>query len=601
MIRILGFLVLVIALAVGFSWLADRPGDMVVTFGGYQYRVTLMVAAVIITAVVAAIMIGWWLVKSIWNSPQAIARHFRVRRRDRGYQALSTGMIAAGSGDSALARRKKQEAMKLISADQEPLIHLLDAQASLLEGDHAAARAKFEAMLKDPELKLLGLRGLYLEAERVGETEAARHYARQAVEQAPQLGWASNAALETMAMNGQWDEALALVERQKATRLVDRDYADRRKAVLLTAKAFDIVEADPTGARNAAVEANRLAPDLTPASIVAAKAMFRLGDLKKGAKLLEAAWKKQPQREVADAYVHARLGDSVLDRLARAKKLAAIRQNNADSSLVVARAALEAGEFELARREAESAVRLEAREGAFLLLADIEEQETGDEGRVRQWLQRAVRAPRDPAWVADGVVADRWAPVSPVTGRLDAFEWRAPVERVGPAIEAEARAELLKLPEPKTVAASKGVEPVDAETIDAETVDIVEAEPVVVADKPKTETKSQPASPAVPVAAETPSPAPEPEQVAPADIRAAEVASVPPAEPESVPVKPASTEARPPVPAAPKPSEPPLRLVTSEAEKPSVSEDIVPIRPPDDPGVDPEDVAKPEPARFKLF
>ena len=40
----------------------------------------------------------------------------------------------------------------------------------------------------------------------------------------------------------------------------------------------------------------------------------------------------------------------------------------------------------------------------------------------------AVNAPRDPAWTADGVVADRWAPISPVTGALDAFQWRVPVE-----------------------------------------------------------------------------------------------------------------------------------------------------------------------------
>src|SRR5690606_15840838 len=143
MIRILYFLAVVFALGLGFAWLADRPGDMVVTFDGYRYELSLMVAAVAVVAVVAAVMIVWWLVRSIWNSPYALARHFRVRRRDRGYQALSTGMIAAGAGDGVLARRKAKEAAKLISADQEPLIHLLEAQASLLEGDHAAARSRF--------------------------------------------------------------------------------------------------------------------------------------------------------------------------------------------------------------------------------------------------------------------------------------------------------------------------------------------------------------------------------------------------------------------------------------------------------------------------
>jgi HemY protein len=436
MLRILFFLGVVFALGLGFAWLADRPGDLVVTFDGYQYQVTLMVAAVAIAAIVAAVMLTWWVVKVIWRSPYLVSRYFRVRRRDRGYQALSTGMIAAGAGDAGLARKKKKEAMKLISADQEPLIHLLDAQASLLEGDHEAARRKFEAMLADPETRLLGLRGLYLEAERLGDRTAARHYAASAAQAAPQLGWAAEASLEEKAEAHEWDAALRLVETQKSTAQIERDAAARRKAVILTAKALETIEADPVAAKAAALEAVKLAPSLVPASVAAAKASFRLGDVRKGAKVLEAAWKAEPHPEIGEAYVHARPGDSTHDRLDRAKKLQSLRRNHVESALVVARAALDAGEFALARAEAEAAVRLAPREAAFLLLADIEEAETGDQGKVRQWLGRALRAPRDPAWVADGHIAERWAPASPVTGRLDAFEWRAPEERLGQLVEA---------------------------------------------------------------------------------------------------------------------------------------------------------------------
>jgi HemY protein len=435
MVRILFFLALVFLLGLGFAWLADRPGNLVITFSGYQYQVTLMVAAMIGAAIVFGVMLSWWLVKSIWASPYTVSRYFRVRRRDRGYQALSTGMIAAGSGDAGLARRKKKEAMKLLSADQEPLIHLLDAQASLLEGDHDAARRKFEAMLDDAETRLLGLRGLYLEAERLGDRTAARHYASRAIEAAPHLGWAADVTLEERCEAGQWDEALRIVDAQKSTHQIEKDTAHRRRAVLLTAKAIELLEADPAGARTAALEANRLEPGLVPAAATAARAASRLGDVRKSAKILEASWKQEPHPEIADIYIHARPGDSTHDRLERAKKLQALRPNNVEASLVVARAALDAGEFALARREVETAIRLEPREGAYLLLADIEEAETGNQGKVRQWLGKAVRAPRDPAWVADGYVAERWAPFSPVTGKFDAFSWRAPSERLGQLVE----------------------------------------------------------------------------------------------------------------------------------------------------------------------
>ncbi|TGQ43857.1 heme biosynthesis protein HemY [Mesorhizobium sp. M00.F.Ca.ET.216.01.1.1] len=443
MIRILLFLAVVFALGLGFAWLADRPGEMVVTFGGYQYQVSLMVAAVAVVAVVAAVMIVWWLIKALWNSPYTISRYFRVRRRDRGYQALSTGMIAAGAGDGALARKKTKEAAKLIRSDQEPLIHLLDAQASLLEGDHEGAREKFETMLDDPEMRLLGLRGLYLEAERLGDRNAARHYAGRAAVMAPQLAWAAESTLEELTGRGDWDGALKLVEAQKSTRQIERDAANRRRAVLLTAKAQALIDSDPDAARTAAVEANRLRPDFAPAAVVAATLLFRQNDVRKGSKILEAAWKAEPHPEIAELYTHARPGDAALDRLSRAKKLQEMKKNHAESSLAVARAALDAQDFATARREAEAAIRMDRREGAYLLLADIEEAETGDQGKVRQLLAKAVRAPRDPAWVADGFVSERWAPVSPVTGKLDAFEWRAPMERLGQLIDGHEEADAI--------------------------------------------------------------------------------------------------------------------------------------------------------------
>jgi HemY protein len=52
-----------------------------------------------------------------------------------------------------------------------------------------------------------------------------------------------------------------------------------------------------------------------------------------------------------------------------------------------------------------------------------------------------VHAARDPAWTADGFVSDRWMPISPVSGRLDAFEWKTPLAEIGPVAEAEAEPE----------------------------------------------------------------------------------------------------------------------------------------------------------------
>ena len=439
MIRLLFFVVLVLALATGFAWLANRPGDVSIVWqDSYQIEVSLMTAATLIVSLIAAIMITWWLIRTILFSPRTVARYFRANKRDRGYQALSTGLLAAGAGDAVTARKMNKRTKGLLKADQEPLIHLLDVQAALIEGNHEEARKLFEAMAEDPETKLLGLRGLYLEAQRQGADEAARHYAETAAEQAPQLPWAGAAALSYRTREGKWDEALQLLERQRQAGTIEAAAADRTKAVLLTARARDQVDGDPSSARDDALNALKLAPAFAPAAVVATKALLRQDNLRKAAKVLESAWKASPHPELAEAYVRARMGDTAADRLKRAERLEKLKPLNPQSFDVVARAALEARRYDLAREKAEAAARLQPSEGIYLLLADIEEAETGDQGRVRHWLSQAVRAPRDPAWTADGYVSETWEPVSPISGKLDAFEWKVPVEQLaGPSLENE--------------------------------------------------------------------------------------------------------------------------------------------------------------------
>jgi HemY protein len=104
-----------------------------------------------------------------------------------------------------------------------------------------------------------------------------------------------------------------------------------------------------------------------------------------------------------------------------------------EGNLALARAALDARELVLARQSLE-ALLLKPTQRVATLMAELEELQHGDVGRAREWMARALRASRDPAWTADGFVSERWLPVSPVTGRIDAFEWKVPLEEVsGPA------------------------------------------------------------------------------------------------------------------------------------------------------------------------
>lgn len=424
MTRLILFLVAVIVLATGLSWLADRPGSLLITWQGYELETSVFRAVVLFAVVIALAFAAWSILSQIWSSPATVS-HFLTRRRQRkGLDALSSGMIAIGAGDRAMATRYALQARK--SLPHEPLTLLLRAQAAQLSDDKATARRIFEAMLASPDTEQLGLRGLFLEAGREGEHEAQHQFAERALKLNPKLSWPVEELFALQCKEGDWSGALETLALAKRHGHVERPVADRRRAVLLTAQAQALEEDQSEKALSLALEAHGLAPSLIPAAAIAGRLLAARGNTARVAKIINKTWVKAPHPELATAYAYARVGDSPRDRLDRVKTLFQLNPQSIESAIAVALAAIEAHEYDEARRILQPYTETRLTRRVAALLARIEAEESGDKGRAREWLARAVSAPRDATWTADGVTSDRWMPVSPVTGELDAFQWRVP-------------------------------------------------------------------------------------------------------------------------------------------------------------------------------
>lgn len=428
MIRVLAFLAALALVAVGASWLADRPGEVAVIWQGYRIETSVAVLLVAVLAIAFLLICLWSLLRLVLRMPSIMSFASRARRRNRGYVAVSRGMVAVGAGDPNAARRHASDAERWLG--REPLTMLLKAQAAQISGDRAAAEATFTDMLDDAETRVLGFRGLFVEARRKGDAVAARAYVTKAVELAPGVSWASEAMLEFQSAERDWRGALAKLEQRVAHRSIEKVAARRQRAVLLTADAIDRADKEPEVALASAQAAVKLAPDLVPAAALAGRLLAASGKLRKAARLLEANWKIEPHPEVAAVYLDLRHGDSTHDRLARAEYLARLKPRHPQSVLAVAEAAIAAQEFTKAHKVLAPLLAEQPTVRAYLLMADIEEAEHGTSGALRQWLGKAARAPRDPVWMADGVTSDHWEPMSPVSGRLDAFQWVAPAEQL---------------------------------------------------------------------------------------------------------------------------------------------------------------------------
>jgi HemY protein len=446
MIRVALYLVLVGLIACGVALFADRPGDVVVTWQGWRIETSLLVLGAVILAAVVVVTFIFGVFRWIVRSPVVLARLLRNRRGVRAYEAISRGLIAVGAGDVVAAQRFTEEVQRL--APGEPLALLLTAQAAQITGDRDSAERAFRAMAARPDTKALGLHGLFIEAQRRSDAAGARAFAEEAARIAPSLGWAGTAVLEARCRDGDWAGALDLLEQQR--RMLDKASYRRQRAVLLTARALALEDSDRDAAKEFVLEANKLAPDLVPAAALAGRLLAESGHLRKANRIIDGAWRANPHPELAQAYGELRSGESARDRLKRIEAGARRVPGHIEGALAVARAALDAQEFAKARSELSPYLDRPTRR-VCVLMAKLERVERNDEGRAREWMARALNAPPDPQWTADGYVSDHWLPVSPVSGRIDAFVWRVPLTGTiaAPIIEPELPAPVGAAPSPR--------------------------------------------------------------------------------------------------------------------------------------------------------
>ena len=448
MIRLATWIVISLLVTALIAWLVSLPGTAMIEVAGYRMQPRLGMAAFLVAAGLAAVIIVWTLLRRVIDAPRYFAKLSRDRKRDNGIAALSDGFVALQAGDPNRARMLAREARSNLPRNHAA--QLLEARSDLALGDMQAAREHYRALINNKKTAVAALAGLYEQARTQGRTDAALNFAHKAVALAPQTRWASDAVLEDLTRRGRWDEALARIATETAVTREAKMVKRRKQAVLETALARDAADTDPLGALDHALVALKLVPDFVPAALVAARIQSDRGEVRKAMSLLRRVWRASSHPDIATLYANAQSGASAVDRLKRVKELIDSPPPNRPAAIVLARAAIDAYDWPAARNALANHSVAEPTQAVCLLMAEIEEGQNADQGKAREWLSRAVRAPGDPVWTADGITTNEWEPVSPVTGALDAFEWRVPLSAVQSRPDAPAEPERLPAPAPET-------------------------------------------------------------------------------------------------------------------------------------------------------
>lgn len=429
MARFLVFFLFVVAVGSAAAWLADHPGSLSLVWGGWRIETTVPVVVAFLVVLVILSAVGYQLWHWLVVSPARLGAVFRGNRREKGYRALTEGMAAIAAGEARTAAEAAARAEKLL--DGPPMAKLLRAQAAQLAGDDDTAERYFKAMLETSETELVGLRGLLIQAGRMGDHERARELAARAKALRPGAGWAVRALLDLQISAGDWPAALQTLQDGRRYDIIEKDVAAHQRAVLDIAQAgVDEGAGRLREALTRVEDALKQDPDHVPAAVLEARLLVAAGKERRAVKHLTEFWKRKPHPEIARAFRALKPSEEPAARLRRFESLYLAAPDEPESLLQMGRLALDAGDLERARRMGEQAAEAaEIVDQRFCrLMVDVEERSEEGATAAREWLVRLAEAPPAPHWACDacGTPARTWVPLCGHCGAFDGLVWERP-------------------------------------------------------------------------------------------------------------------------------------------------------------------------------
>ena len=434
LIKVLLFVATIAGLTLGAGILLDVGGSVRIAVAGYEFTFGPLQAVI---ASIVLVLVVWLILKLVGflvatlrflnGDETAISRYFDRNRERKGYQALAEGMMAIASGEGRVALSRAAKAEKYL--DKPELTTLLTAQAAEMSGDTKRAAAAYKALLTDEKTRFVGIRGLMNQKLTEGDTGTALKLAEKAFALKPKHVETQDVLLKLQAEHADWKGARTTLGAKLKSGDLPRDVYRRRDAVLALQEAKGVMDVDlPIDAREAAIEANRLSPDLIPAAAMAARSYTLKGEKKNALRVLKKAWEVMPHPDLAAAFAEIEPEESPSARLKRFKVLTGIQSDNPESKMLLAELNIAAEDFPAARRAMGELASTHPTGRSIALMAAIERGEGADDAVVRSWLARAMTAPRGPQWCCDKCQAIHagWAPICDNCGGFDTLSWRQP-------------------------------------------------------------------------------------------------------------------------------------------------------------------------------
>ena len=350
----------------------------------------------------------------------------KLQNKEKGYNAFVSGMIALANKDYKRAILESKKISNHLD-DNPSLALLLKSEIFKVEKKYDELSLVYEDMSKNKHTENLGYRGMMEQYLRAQDYHHAFIYGERLFNNNPFIEKIYDTLVSIIAKTNNWQQLLIISDRAFSKKIIDKKVYEENKSIgfFEIAKIKQLSEIEES--LKYMQKAIKLRKNFPPYIKLYINLLIQNKNYNLAKKSIKKAWNELPHAEYKESILslaaHLEIEMSEL-----VKYIAGTSYKNEESIILMVEAFVESKKWDDARNQIKDLLDVRPKKEVCLLMAKIEEGDSGDVQKINAWTQRSKDGAANNIWICtiSKKSQQTWSSVSEA-GYFNSLEWRQPI------------------------------------------------------------------------------------------------------------------------------------------------------------------------------
>ena len=350
----------------------------------------------------------------------------KIQNKEKGYNAFVSGMIALANKDYKRAILESKKISNHLD-DNPSLALLLKSEIFKVEKKYDELSVVYEDMSKNKHTENLGYRGMMEQYLRAQDYHHAFIYGERLFNNNPFIEKIYDTLVSIIAKTNNWQQLLIISDRAFSKKIIDKKVYEENKSIgfFEIAKIKQLSEIEES--LKYMQKALKFRKNFPPYIKLYINLLIQNKNYNLAKKSIKKAWNELPHVEYKESILslaaHLEIEMSEL-----VKYIAGTSYKNEESIILMVEALIESKKWDDARNQIKDLLDVRPKKEVCLLMAKIEEGDSGDVQKINAWTQRAKDGAANNIWICtiSKKSQQTWSSVSEA-GYFNSLEWRQPI------------------------------------------------------------------------------------------------------------------------------------------------------------------------------